>query len=131
MLTVSDLGFPFEFPSHMVDPNKPSSVRVFGKSLHFLTAGWVAAIAWLWLAGLEQYVVRNGSAPADFGMSTLIAGMVSAIGIEAAAIGCVRWTGRAPARWLERQEWHHAFWWSAVPNLLLLATVYLMIGAAY
>jgi hypothetical protein len=115
----------------MVDPNKPSSVRVFGKSLHFLTAGWVGAVGWLWFAGLEQYVLRNGSAPADFGLSTLAMGVVSAIAIEAAAIGCVRWTGRAPHRWLERQEWHHAFWWSAVPNLLLLATVYLMIVAAY
>ena len=41
-----------------------------------------------------------------------------------------RWTGPAPDGALQRREWWHAFWWSAVPNLLLLITVWVMIQEA-
>jgi hypothetical protein len=111
----------------MTDFSEPSSVRVFGKSLHWLAAGWTVAIWWLWLAGVNQSLIRRGEMPENFGASTLIAGLVSALAIEAVAILFVRWTGRAPRPGLERREWRHAFWWSAVPNALLLATVYIMI----
>lgn len=113
----------------MTDFSAPSSVRVFGKSLHLLAAGWMAAMAWLWLAALNQALLRRGAVPEDFGASMLIGGLLSALAIEAVAVMVVRWTGRAPRPGLERREWHHAFWWSAVPNALLFTTVYLMIEA--
>jgi hypothetical protein len=33
----------------------------------------------------------------------------------------------APGVAAPTREWHHAFWWTLVPNILLLGTVYLMI----
>jgi hypothetical protein len=30
---------------------------------------------------------------------------------------------------LQRREWRIAFWWAAVPNAMLLLTVYVMIEA--
>ena len=113
----------------MTDFSEPSSVRIFAKSLHWLAAGWMAAIAWLWVAGLNQSMLRRGVVPENFDASTLAAGIVSALIIEAVAMLMVRWVGRAPRPGLERREWKHAFWWSAVPNAMLLATVYLMIEA--
>ena len=113
----------------MTDFSDPSSVRIFGKSLHWLAAGWMTAIGWLWIAALNQAVLRRGALPEDFGAPTLIGGLLSALAIEAVAIMVVRWTGRAPRPGLERREWHHAFWWSAVPNALLFMTVYVMIEA--
>lgn len=112
----------------MTDFSEPSSVRVFAKSLHWLAAGWMASIMWLWLAGLRQHVMRMGMLPDDMGASMLAAGIMSAIAIEGTALVLVRWTGRAPRPGLERREWQHAFWWSFVPNLFLLATAYLMIS---
>ncbi len=113
----------------MTDFSEPSSVRVFGKSLHWLAAGWTVSIGWLWIASINQALLRRGAMPDDFGASTVIAGLVSALAIETVAILMVRWTGRAPRPGLERREWRQAFWWSAVPNALLLLTVYVMIAA--
>jgi hypothetical protein len=112
----------------MTDFSQPSSVRVFAKSLHWLAAGWMTSVTWLWLVGLRQHVVRDGAVPGDFGASMIASGLLSAIVIEAIAIAMVRWTGRAPRPGLERREWVTAFWWSFVPNLFLLATAYLMIN---
>jgi hypothetical protein len=113
----------------MTDFSEPSSVRIFAKSLHWLAAGWTVSIAWLWLAGVNQSLLRRGDWPENYGASTLIAGLVSALAIEAVGIMFVRWTGRAPKSGLERREWRSAFWWAAVPNALLLFTVYVMIEA--
>jgi hypothetical protein len=113
----------------MTDFSEPSSVRVFGKSLHWLAAGWMTAITWLWLAAIRQSMLRRGIIPDDYGMPTFLAGVVSALVLEGIAILLVRWTGRAPRPGLERREWKHAFWWAVVPNALLLVTVYVMIEA--
>jgi hypothetical protein len=113
----------------MTDFSDPSSVRVFVKSLHWLAAGWVISIAWLWLASINQALLRRGAAPDDYGAPTILAGLLVGLAIEAVAFLLVRWTGRAPRPGLERREWRHAFWWAAVPNALLLFTVYLMIEA--
>ena len=80
----------------MTDFSEPSSVRVFGKSLHWLAAGWTVAIWWLWLASLNQSLLRRGVMPDNYGASILVAGLLSALAIEAVAILFVRWTGRAP-----------------------------------
>jgi hypothetical protein len=111
----------------MTDFSQPSSLRVLGKSLHWLAAGWTVAIWWLWLASLNQSLVRRGAMPDNYGVEILVAGFLSALAIEAAAIMFARWTGPAPRPGLQRREWRLAFWWSAVPNALLLLTVYVMI----
>jgi hypothetical protein len=113
------------------DPTRPSSVRVFGKSLHMLTLGWALAVLWLWAAGLQQSVLRDGGVPPDYGLRTLALGALSAGVMESLALWITNRIGRAPSRLLERREWHHAFWWSFFPNLMLWATVYLMIVASY
>jgi hypothetical protein len=113
----------------MTDFSEPSSVRVFGKSLHWLAAGWTVAIWWLWLASINQSLLRRGVMPDSYGASILVAGLLSALAIEAVAILFLRWTGRAPRPPLQRREWRIAFWWAAVPNALLFLTVYVMIEA--
>jgi hypothetical protein len=131
LITASNPEFPFiEFPSPMSDPYRPSPVRVFGKSLHLLAAGWIASVGWLWFAGMRQQLLRQGAVPDDLGFSMILAGAISALALEGIAIAMVRWTGRAPLRVLEREEWQQAFWWSLAPNVLLLVTAYLMILAA-
>jgi hypothetical protein len=114
-----------------VDHTRPSSVRVFAKSLHMLAGGWTLSVLWLWLAGLQQSLVRDGAIPGDFGAPILVFGLVAGAVLEAAALWATGRIGKAPTRMLERREWHHAFWWSFCPNVMLLATVYLMVLASY
>ena len=104
-----------------------SHVRVFGKSLHLLAAGWMVSIGWLWLAEIGQHVRRHDVVPPDYAMATLMTGAMSGIALEVIALLVVRWTGSAATRALQRREWHHAFWWSAFPNIMLLYTVYILI----
>jgi hypothetical protein len=104
-----------------------SSIRVLGKSLHLLAAGWTMSVGWLWLAELRQHVRRHDVLPADYAVWTIITGTVAALILEAIAILYVRWTGSAPLPAIERREWHHAFWWSVFPNGVLLYAVYLMV----
>jgi hypothetical protein len=104
-----------------------SSLRVLGKSLHLLAAGWTLSVVWLWLAELRQHVRRHDALPADYAVATLIAGSMAALILEAIAVGLVRWTGSAELPAIERREWHHALWWSVFPNVMLLYAVYLMV----
>jgi hypothetical protein len=118
------------YPNPSIRPDRVSSVRVFGKSLHMLAAGWAAAVTWLWFAALQQAVNLTGVIPADYALHTVAVGVVCGLALEAVAMIVVRFTGGAPLRVLQREEWRHAFWWSLVPNVLLLATAYLMVRAA-
>ncbi|MQA30573.1 MAG: hypothetical protein GEU82_12190 [Luteitalea sp.] len=111
----------------VIDPHAPSAVRVLGKSMYVLAAGWILSIAWLWLAGVQQHVLRRGIAPDHYALGTLIVGFLPVVAIGCAGLGIDRWAGPAPNRWLQRREWIHAFWWSLVPNALLLFTVWVMI----
>lgn len=104
-----------------------SHVRVFGKSLHLLAAGWLLSVGWLWAAEIRQHIRRHDQVPPDFAMATLLTGTISAILLEMLAVLVVRWTGSASTPTLQRKEWHHAFWWSAFPNVMLLYTVYILI----
>jgi hypothetical protein len=104
-----------------------SSLRVLGKSLHLLAAGWTVSAAWLWLAELRQHVRRHDVLPPDYAVATIITGTVAALILEAIAVVFVRWTGSATLRTVERREWHHAFWWSVYPNVMLFYAVYLMV----
>jgi hypothetical protein len=111
----------------MTDRAHPSSVRVFGRSLYMLAAGWAASILWLWLVGLRQHVYRFGTTPDDLALSLLIAGAIPAIALALLARSFGKLTGTAPSALQEKNEWRHAFWWALFPNLILLATAYLLI----
>ena len=114
----------------MIDPNAPSGIRVFAKSMHVLAAGWVASVAWLWIATLQQYFVRRGLAPDNYAIDTVVSGLIPAVFIALSGIAIARWAGRAPNKYVHRKEWWHAFWWSFVPNALLFITVWVMLQEA-
>ena len=80
----------------MIDPNAPSGIRVLAKSMHVLAAGWVASIVWLWLATLQQHVVRHGLAPAGYAFDTVVSGLIPAIVIALGGVLISRWAGGAP-----------------------------------
>jgi hypothetical protein len=113
-----------------IDPNAPSGVRVFGKSMYVLAAGWVVSVAWLWMATLKQHILRRGFAPEYYALDTLVSGLLPAVLMALVGFAIVRWAGPAPHKWLTRREWIHSFWWSFVPNALLLLTVWVMIQDA-
>ena len=46
----------------IIDPSAPSAVRVFGKSMHVLAAGWLLATGLLWFATLPQHQLGTGVA---------------------------------------------------------------------
>jgi hypothetical protein len=119
------------YPNPLIRRDRVSSVRVFGKSLHMLAAGWAASIAWLWVAAVQQQLHRTGALPTDLGLSLVAIGVVSGVLLEVVALCVVKFTGAAPLRIVQREEWRHAFWWSFIPNVLLLATAYLMIASAF
>ena len=111
----------------MSGASQPSGVRVFGKSLYVLGAGWAASIVWLWLAGVRQHVYRFGTTPDDLGLPLLVAAAVPTLTLGLVALAFDRMTGKAPTQAEEKREWAHAFWWSLFPNVFLLLAVYLMI----
>jgi hypothetical protein len=114
----------------MIASSRTSAVRVFGKSMHTLSGGWVVAVAWLWIAEIQQHVLRQGVPPPSYAMNTMLLGLVPAALIACTGVIINRWTGPAPNGALQRREWWHAFWWSAVPNVMLLITVWVMIQEA-
>ena len=107
-------------------PTRPSALRVLEKSLHVLSVGWGVSVGWVWVAQLQMSISRFGVPPADYAVGTLIGGVFPAAAVELMAVLLDRWMVTAPGRADPRREWHHAFWWTLVPNLLLLGTAYLM-----
>ena len=95
--------------------------------MYVLAVGWVSAVAWLWIAELQQHIVRHGEPPPRYAINTMSLGVLPALLVALFGFGIARWTGRAPHPVTERREWWHAFWWSLVPNWLLFATVWVMI----
>jgi hypothetical protein len=77
--------------------SRPSAVRVFHKSLHFLSGGWLASVWWLWLAQVEQSLRRFGTAPEGYAAATLLVGMIPVILVEICAmlLGTTRSGGRS------------------------------------
>lgn len=114
----------------MTERARTSHIRVFGKSMYALAAGWIGSVAWLWYAEVQQHVLRQGVPPPHYGLNTLSGGVLPALilGLLGFLIG--RKAGAAPTEALEQREWWHAFWWCLVPNLLLVATVWIMIQEA-
>ena len=115
-----------DYSYFMIAP-RTSAVRVFGKSMHALAAGWLASIVWLWIAQLQQHITRQGEMPPGYELNTLILGVLPAALISLGGILINSWAGPAPDQSLERREWWHAFVWSVVPTALFLATVWVMI----
>jgi hypothetical protein len=117
-------------PTVMTDTRRPSSVRVFGKSLYVLAAGWMLSVTWLWIAEVRQHIYRFGTRPDGLAWSTIVGGAIPAVLIALLALGFTRMIGNAASPGQDRIEWNHAFWWTLLPNLFLLATAYIMIGSA-
>jgi len=104
-----------------------SSARVFGKSLHWLAAGWTIAVVWLYAAQIQRGWLIDPLLPTNYHAETLLEGLLPAVVVEIMAIMSSLLTGPAPTRALERREWVHAFVWSLFPNVMVLYTVYLIV----
>ena len=102
-----------------------SSLRIFGKSLHWLAAGWALAILWLCYAQIKRGLLFDPVV--NYHFETLAAGVIPALVLEVAALASISLMGAAPSPELQRREWFYAFIWSLFPNLLILYTVYLMV----
>lgn len=113
----------------ILDPSAPSAVRILGKSLYLLAAGWTLAIAWLWVEAIRQHQLRYDAPPPDYAAGTLGTGFIAAVLLATGGWAVARFAGRASHAALDRREWRHAFWWSLLPNLLLFATVWVMVRA--
>jgi hypothetical protein len=109
--------------------DRPSSLRVFAKSLHLLALGWMIGVVWLWFAQLQLSVQRNGVAPEAYGVRTLIEGLLPALFVELLGIAADAAIARSPASGDARREWRDAFLWTLFPNLFLLGTVYVIIAS--
>jgi hypothetical protein len=118
--TTKDVG-------RMTDRTRTSHIRVLGKSMYVLSAGWILSVAWLWFAEVQQHVLRQGEPPPQYALNTLSGGVLPALLLGLCGYYIARKAGVAPTEPLERREWWHAFWWCLVPNLLLVTTVWVMI----
>jgi hypothetical protein len=111
------------------DPSKPSGVRVLGRSLFVLAAGWTAAVLWLWIEALQQHVWLFGAPPSLYGVHGIIVRLLPAITLALAGWMVGRVVGSAPYRELEWREWRHACGWALVPNALVLSTAWIILNA--
>src|SRR4029078_9586015 len=89
----------------MVAAPRTSAVRVFGKSMHTFAIGWIASVAWLWIAEVQQHLLRQGGAPRGYAVSTLILGLIPAGMIALVGRTINRWAGPAPTGAMQRREW--------------------------
>ena len=114
---------------------RPSGIRVLAKSFHLLAVCWLVCVCWLWVAQIQLQLRRFDAITEGYGVSTLIEGVIPAMAIEVMAIVLAKLISKVPGSADSmvpgapdsRREWSHAFWWTVVPNLLLLGTAYLMI----
>jgi hypothetical protein len=123
---MADYTLPYPLLDDMSEP-RPSSVRVLHRSLHLLAIGWLVSVGWLWIAQVQLNQLRFGVPPDGYGMRTLIEGIFPAALLELMAIWLGSAIGRVSRSSDPKREWLHAFWWTLVPNLLVLGTAYLMI----
>lgn len=107
----------------ILDPSKPSGVRVFGRSMFVIAAGWLLASGWLGVSALQQ----PGLSAHHFAPASIAAALVPALLMVLVGYGVGRYAGRARYAELNWREWRHAIWWSVVPNALLLSTVWVVL----
>ena len=105
---------------------RPSAIRVLVKSLHLMAVGWLVSVVLLWIAQIQLTLERFGVPPEGYAVDTLIEGIFPAALVELVAIWLGSIISRVPGSGDPRREWQHAFWWTLVPNLLVLGTAYLM-----
>ena len=91
-----------DYSYFMVAAPRTSAVRVFGKSMHTFAIGWIASVAWLWIAEIQQHVLRVGAAPPGYALSTLILGLIPAAMMAMVGKAINRWAGPAPDLKMER-----------------------------
>lgn len=96
--------------------NEPSSVGVFAKSLHLVALGWIVSLGYLWLSLRQTFVLD---------LRTILLAIVPLLFVEGLAWSTTRWSEWTPGRLQYEAEWRRAFWWSLLPNLLLLAALLL------
>ena len=106
---------------------RPSGLRVLAKSLHLIALGWIAGVIWLWDAQIDLNIRRFSVAPEGYGLRTLAEGAIPALFVELLGIGVATLIARVPGVGDTRREWWHAFWWTIVPNILVIGTAYLII----
>ncbi len=111
----------------MIDPARPSQIRICGKSMYVFAAGWLIAAVWLWFAGVQQYTLRHYEPPPHYAIRTLAIVISPAPFVALTGLLIRRWSGTAPTAALERREWWAGFWWAVVPNWIMFTTVYVMI----
>jgi hypothetical protein len=116
-----------DYSYFMIAAPRTSAVRVFGKSMHTLAAGWIVSVAWLWIAEIQQHLLREGVAPPGYALNTLVLGLIPAAMIAVVGKMINRWAGPAPDDAMQRREWWAAILWSVVPTAMLLVTVWVMI----
>jgi hypothetical protein len=102
-----------------------SSLRTFGKSLHWLAAGWLVGVVWLCYAQMRRGLLFDPVV--NYHLDTLIEGAAPALIIETFAFFSLALMGAAPTRTIGKREWVYAFVWSLFPNLMILYTVYMMV----
>ena len=107
--------------------SRPSAIRVLVKSLHLIAAGWLLSVGWLWLSQIQLNISRFGVPPEAYAVTTLVEGFFPAALVELLALRVADVVRKAPGTEQRRREWHHAFWWTLVPNLLIVGTAYLLI----
>ena len=73
-------GLP-ELPYGMTD-DRPSGLRVLAKSLHLLALGWLATVAWLWIAQIQLNIERFSMPPEGYAVRTLVEGVIPALLVE-------------------------------------------------
>ena len=46
--------------------------------MHTFAAGWILSVAWLWIAEIQQHLMREGAPPPAYAASTLMIGLIPA-----------------------------------------------------
>jgi hypothetical protein len=114
----------------ILDPSKPSGVRVFGRSMYMVAAGWTVAVGWLWLGSVQPHGWLFGAAAPVQGIVAAIVRLLPALVLVAAGWTVGHFSGRAKYRELNWREWRHACGWALVPNGMVLATVWMILNSA-
>lgn len=107
----------------------PSSVRVFAKSLHILAVTWAISVAVIWVVQIRHDQRLAPDRPLDIHLETILECLIPALALELSAVGIERWAG-PPRGDDSSREWVHALFWSVLPIVMLLETVYLLIWPA-
>ena len=108
-------------------PRRPSAVRVFAKSLYVLAATWLGTVGILLASQIRHAARLDPTAPFDWHPGTIAVGIVPTALIALSALGMERWAVAVHGQEDQHREWVHALWWSLLPMVMLIETVYLLL----